>query len=136
MSDDLADDRWTVRGVSKGVRDAAAEAARRRKISVGAWLALAVDLAITAEREPMDLILPRAADKSSDTSDVAARVSMVERVVASAVALAGAPDVPMGLRRRANRLLRESLSTVGQHAAAADRPRLIAGGAGVAKEAA
>ena len=44
---------------------------------------------------------------------------MIERAVASAVALAAAPEVPAGFRRRANRLLRESLPPV--------LPRVIGG---------
>jgi hypothetical protein len=109
MADDLADDRWTVRGVPKGMREAASEAAARGKVTVGAWLCRAIDREVAAEREPFGLVLPPA-DKSSDAE---ARLAMVERAVASAVALASAPGVPTGFRRRANKLLRESLPASG-----------------------
>lgn len=118
MADD--DDRWTVRGVTKAVRDAAGEAAQRRKVTVGAWLSRAIDREINAEREPLDLTLPRTpADKTADMADTHTRLALIERAVASAVALAGAPEVPTGFRRRANRLLRESLPDA--------RPRIVAG---------
>jgi len=105
MADD--DDRWTVRGVTKAVRDAAADAAQRRKVTVGAWLTGAIDREVRAEREPLDLLPRPAADNSSDMAD--ARLAMIERAVASAVALAGARGVPKVFRQQANHLLRESL---------------------------
>ncbi len=60
---------------------------------------------MAAEREPFGLAL----SPSDKMSDAEARLAIVERAVASAVALAGAPGVPTGFRRRANKLLRESL---------------------------
>ena len=135
------DDRWTVRGVTKAVRDAAADAAQRRKVTVGAWLTGAIDREVRAEREPLDLaakradvpegvsrtLLPRpAAENSSDMAD--AKLAMVERAVASAVALANAPEVPIGFRRRANRLLRESLPDALPRLAGGDRRLMIGGG--------
>jgi hypothetical protein len=110
----MADDRWTVRGVPKAVRDSATDAALRRKVTVGAWLCQASDREINAERAPLDLMRPQAmADKSADASDrlsdAAARLALIERSVTAAIALAAEPAVPTGFRRRANRLLRESL---------------------------
>jgi hypothetical protein len=49
---DAADQRWTIRGVDKAHRDAAASAANRLEMPVGAWLCNAIDYAIRAEREP------------------------------------------------------------------------------------
>jgi hypothetical protein len=114
MSDETADDRWTVRGVPKAYRDRAVEAAGRRKLPIGAYVCQALDREIRAEREPLEVISPRsAADKSSDSadkmSDAMACVMVAERAIAAAIALAGAADVPTTFRRRANRLLRESL---------------------------
>ncbi len=104
---DKADERWTVRGVPERYRDAAAKAAQRSKMKVGAWLCEAIDAAIQAEREPIDISSPppvsAVADDSADVLD------RIERAVSSAVLLANAPDVPMTFRRRANRLLRDSL---------------------------
>jgi hypothetical protein len=131
MADNNADDmRWTVRGVAPEVRRVAAEAADRAKVSVGAWLSRAVDREIAAERAPLDVLAPRmAADKSSDTpdglTDASARLALIERAVAAAVALANAPDVPAGFRRRANRLLREGLPAAG---ARAEQGRLLIDG--------
>ena len=117
------DDRWTVRGVTKAVRDAAADAAQRRKVTVGAFLSEAVVFAVRAEREPLDLLPRPAADNSADMAD--ARLAMIERAVASAVALANAPEVPTGFRRRANRLLRESLPAALPRVVAGDRRLMI-----------
>lgn len=119
------DDRWTVRGVTKAVRDAAADAAQRRKVTVGAWLTGAIDREVRAEREPLDLLPRPAADNSSDMADT--RLAMIERAVASAVALASAPEVPTGFRRRANRLLRESLPPAAPRVVAGERRLKLAG---------
>jgi hypothetical protein len=91
VADDLSDDRYTVRGVPKAFREKAAKAAGRRKIPVGAWLCQAIDREVEAERQPLDLIRPGSvADKSSDPSDIAsdavARLALVERAIAAAVA--------------------------------------------------
>jgi hypothetical protein len=129
MADD--DDRWTVRGVTKAVRDAAADAAQRRKVTVGAWLTGAIDREVRAEREPLDALVRPAADNSSDMAD--ARLAVVERAVPSAVALANAPEVPTGFRRRANRLLRESLPNALPRVVAGDRRLMIGGGAQLPK---
>lgn len=108
---DVDDDRWSVRGVPKATRDAAAAAAQRGGISVGAWLRAAVDRALQAEREPIPAVgVSGLADKMSDayaaTSDA---LGLVERVVESAVRLAAVEGVPKRLRGHANRLLREML---------------------------
>ncbi len=132
MADDGADDRWTVRGVSKAYRERAAEAASRRKISLGALVCEGLDLAHAAEREPLDLTVRQPADKASDTSaslsDTRADLALVERAVAAAVALAAEPNVPAAFRRRANRLLREALPASAPRPAVG-KPRLtLAGG--------
>jgi hypothetical protein len=112
MAGDSDDDRWTVRGVPEGYRIKAAEAAARGNLKVGAWLCAAIDLASRAEREPMILMPPQpVSDAPADTADAAAdaRLALLERAVAASIALANAPGVPTGFRRRANRLLRETL---------------------------
>jgi hypothetical protein len=113
-ADDMADetgDRWTVRGISKAYRDKAAAGAARGKLSVGEWLCKVIDQAVQAEREPFDVIGP--SDMPSAMAlipaDTGAELVRIERVVAAAVALAGADAVPAGMRRTVNRLLRESL---------------------------
>src|SRR3954451_20327348 len=53
---DAAENRWTVRGVGMSYRKAAADAAERADISMGAWLCRAIDRAIQAERESIDVI--------------------------------------------------------------------------------
>jgi hypothetical protein len=110
MADD-ADDRWTVRGVPKAVRDAAASAADRAKITVGMYLCRAVSREIEAERQPMpmEVLPPRGADIMADNLSDMSDIDVIERAVATAVALAGAPEVPVMFRRRANRALREML---------------------------
>jgi hypothetical protein len=132
MADESADDRWTVRGVPKGVRDAVADAAQRGKLTVGMWLCRAIDREIQAEREPLDLLVTRpVADKSSDRSDnlsdSGSRLALIERAVDAAVALAGAAEVPAGFRRRANRLLRDSLPPATPRKVSS--PRLLIDGA-------
>jgi hypothetical protein len=127
MADD--DDRWTVRGVPKAMREAVVDAARRRRVQVGEWACEAFDRHIRAEREPLDMaVADKSADRSDVLSDADARLALIERAVASAVALASAPGVPAGFRRRANRLLREGLPVpVGRVAAGNGRRLAIAG---------
>lgn len=118
---DTETDRWTVRGVPKRTRDAAIEAARRNQSSLGDWVCAAIDRALQAEREPLDLQAP--GDAGPDPLAAANTVlGMTERAVAAAVALANAPEVPQAFRRRANRLLRESLPGVAVRKPA---PRLL-----------
>jgi hypothetical protein len=126
MADDQADDRWTVRGVPKAVREAAAAAADRRKITVGAFLCAAMDRELQAERAPIDLLPPRPADNLSDTANGTADVGLgiVERAVAAAVQLASTEGVPIGFRRRANRLLKDALGKPSPRAPMAERRAL------------
>jgi hypothetical protein len=127
VADESADDRWTIRGVPKAVRDAAADAAQRRKVTVGVWLCEAVDHAIKAEREPLDLLVAdKPADRSDALSDTGARLTVLERTIAAAVTLANARKIPLAFRKEANRLLRESLpSPTGL--VSGEKVRLIAG---------
>lgn len=109
MADD--DDRWTIRGVAKEVQEQAKAAAARARVSIGAYVTSAIDGAIEAERKPIEFVV--------DARDVASPAPMdhrrmyelddIERTIAAAVALAGAADVPVAFRRRANRVLRERL---------------------------
>ena len=105
MADNVADDRWSVRGVPKQVREAVAAAAERAGVSTGIWVCSAIDRALMAEREPMRITPPgRSVDIPSDMMSDADPLAVIELVVNAAVTLAGAADIPVGLRRRANRL--------------------------------
>jgi hypothetical protein len=127
---DGSDDRWTVRGVPAALRGAAAEAAQRRKVTVGAWLCQAIDREVAAERAPLELkVAGPVAAMSAELSAADVRLALIERAVASAVSLAAAPGVPSGFRWRANRLLRESLPDPALRVLA-DKPRLALVGSG------
>ena len=132
MADDTADDRWTVRGIPKHVREAIAAAAQRRKVSVGEWACEAFDRHIQAEREPVAQAIARPADRPADMADVPsdadAQLALIERAVNAAVALAGAAAVPVAFRRRANRLLRDSLPTPAGRPSRGKPTLLLAGG--------
>lgn len=127
MADDIADtekdeDRWTIRGVPTAYRVKATEAARRSRTKVGPWLCQAVDAALNAEREPMDLSGPPVESaRSAESADII--LARTVSAIAAAVQLAGAPEVPTAFRRRANRLLRESLPS---GPAKAPKPKLLA----------
>lgn len=115
MADD--DDRWTIRGVAKEVQEQAKAAAGRAKVSIGAYVTSAIDGAISGEREPITVTMEGRTygDVLSEAvSEMARRerameLDDIERTIAAAVALAGAADVPVAFRRRANRVLRERL---------------------------
>lgn len=115
MADD--DDRWTIRGVPKVVQEQAKAAAGRLKVSIGAYVTSAIDSAISGEREPITVTMEGRTygDVLSEAvSEMARRerameLDDIERTIAAAVALAGAADVPVAFRRRANRVLRERL---------------------------
>jgi hypothetical protein len=109
MAEIDGDERWTVRGVPKRYRDRAGEAATRRKLTLGAYLCEAIDLAVRQKREP--IVADKRADIVAPVIEplAAGYLGLVERAVTAAVALAGVPDVPTTFRRRANRLLREAL---------------------------
>jgi hypothetical protein len=90
---------WSLKAVPTQTRQAVIRAAQRENLTVGQWLERRVR-EWTEAGSPVTVADPR------PTGD---DLAVVERVVAAAVALAGAPAVPVTFRRRANRLLRESL---------------------------
>ena len=136
MSDDQGDGKRSVRGIPQAIWDGATAAAARADMAVGPWVAQAIDRALQAERAPLDLVVP-SADKTADTSgkrsDTADSLDLIERAVAAAVALAGAPEVPTAFRRRANKLLREALPAPVPRLVVADRVLRIAGGTDAAE---
>jgi hypothetical protein len=91
MADEIASDaaevRWTVRGVPKRYRDAAAEAAARADLSVGAWLCRAIEQAVQAERAPID-VLPAAGAAAPAPRPAAARVGELAELMRAAQAMA------------------------------------------------
>lgn len=113
MADD--DDRWTIRGVAKEVQEQAKAAAGRLKVSIGAYVTSAIDSAISGEREPITVTMEGRtygdvlAEAVSGMARRERAMDDIERTIAAAVALAGAADVPVAFRRRANRVLRERL---------------------------
>lgn len=117
MADNSADDRWTVRGVPKGYREAAAKAADRRKITVGAFLCAAVDREMRAEREPIDLIPPRG--KMADTpgltreSDIGSAMMTIGALKAMAEAQAAGLPVSKAAARDAVRVVRAQVRIAG-----------------------
>jgi hypothetical protein len=112
--------RWTVRGVPKAYRERAAEAASRRKVTLGTYVCQALDLMLRTEREPLAALLPLA-DKTADMTEDA-RLARIERIVASVVALASTRGVPAETRKQANRLLREALPQPATDVMPAGRP--------------
>jgi hypothetical protein len=112
-SSDAAENRWTVRGVSQGYRKAAADAAERTGIPVGTWLCHAIDRAIQAKREPIDIRPPKAEPrKPRDRPDPDKLLAMTERAIAAAAQLAEAEKVPPELRQQFEALLSRSLPSV------------------------
>jgi hypothetical protein len=110
---DAAENRWTVRGVGMSYRKAAADGAERMGVSVGVWLCQAIDRAIQAEREPIDVIPPAAAArKPRAKADPEKLLAMTERAIAAAAQLAEAEKVPPDLRDQLETLLRRSLPSV------------------------
>jgi hypothetical protein len=102
MADNASDDRWSVRGVPASHQAAAVEAAARANIKVGPWISAAIERAIAAEREPVDLVPARAADAASDATPPPLSLDLV---ITAAATLAGARGVPAELRRRGNAAL-------------------------------
>jgi hypothetical protein len=96
MADEIASDaaevRWTVRGVPKRYRDAAAEAAARADLSVGAWLCRAIEQAVQAERTPID-VLPAAGAAAPSPRPAAAGVGELAELMRAAQAMAEATGV-------------------------------------------
>jgi hypothetical protein len=110
---DAAENRWTVRGVGMSYRKAAADAAERADISMGAWLCRAIDRAIQAEREPIDVIpMAAAGAKPRAKPDREKLLAVTERAIAAAAQLAEAEKVAPDLRVQLESLLRKSLPPV------------------------
>jgi hypothetical protein len=105
---------WSLKAVPTQTRQAVIAAARRENLTVGQWLELRV-------REWTEAGSPVTVSEPQSTGQ---DLALIERAVTAAVALAGAPDVPVAFRRRANRLLRESLPRPSPGKRVADRPRL------------
>jgi hypothetical protein len=96
MADEIASDaaevRWTVRGVPKRYRDAAAEAADRAKLPIGAWLCRAIDQAVQAERVPLEVTAPAGAVVAPPRP---AGVGELAELMRAAQAMAEATGVPI-----------------------------------------
>lgn len=109
---------WQIKNFPDGLRKAIVDRAGVEKITVGELLTritvvvMEADWQVDGTVNPSDTRQPRQISGTvnpSATRSTAVDLATVERAVAAAVALAGAPDVPITFRRRANRLLRESL---------------------------
>jgi hypothetical protein len=94
---------WQIRQFPRRLRLELTEQARQERVSVGELLTRLVVAARDAGWQ-FDL-----AAEPLPAVDTMTRLALVERAVAAAVSLAGAPDVPKAFRSRANRLLRDSL---------------------------
>ena len=106
IASDAADLRWTVRGVPKRYRDVASEAAVRADLSIGAWLCRAIDQAVQAEHEPIDVIPPAAAAARSSSPATASMGELAELMrAAQALAEATAVPIPKAAARHAVALM-------------------------------
>jgi len=104
MSDNGSDDdRWTIRGITRAARMRAIEAAGRRQMPVGTWLAHAIEHEIEAERRPLKLAPAVVSDKRPDMSDHAGELAHLLPLMQAAAAAAAASGRPMS-RRVASRL--------------------------------
>jgi hypothetical protein len=105
---------WSLKAVPTQTRQTVIRAAQRENLTVGQWLERRV-------REWTEAGSPVAVSEPQPTGH---DLALIERAVTAAVALAGAPNVPVTFRRRANRLLREALPRPIPGPRVADRPRL------------
>jgi hypothetical protein len=94
---------WQVKNYPDKLRKAIVERAALEKITVGELLTRITVAVMEAGWQVDGAVNP------SDTRSTVDDLAVIERAVTAAVALAGAPEVPVAFRRRANRLLRESL---------------------------
>jgi hypothetical protein len=108
---------WQIKNFPDGLRHAIVERAGVEKITVGELLTRITVAVIESDWQVGGAVNP------SDTRSTGNDLSVVERAISAAVALAGAPEVPVTFRRRANRLLRESLP-VATNRGASGPPRL------------
>jgi hypothetical protein len=113
-NDDTAGERWSLRGVPKAYQQAITEAAMRDKMTAGAWVCRAADVALRAEREPRALVTidPPGAPDTQDGAGL-----NVFDVIDAAIRLAEAPSVPARFRARANRVLLNALPAPSRRAA-------------------
>jgi hypothetical protein len=108
---------WNIKSVPTATRQAVIRAAQRENLTVGQWLERRVN-EWTEDGSPLAV---SATDKPADD---AARLRLIQEAIAAAVALANAPTVPPGFRRRANRLLRDMLPAPLRTPAAAPLPAI------------
>jgi hypothetical protein len=109
---------WQVKNFPDGVRRAIVERAAAEKITVGELLTRIMVAVMEADWQVCEASTPSA------TRSTGHDLALIERAVTAAVALAGAPNVPVTFRRRANRLLREALPLPIPGPRVANRPRL------------
>jgi hypothetical protein len=109
---------WQVKNFPDGVRRAIVERAAAEKITVGELLTRIMVAVMEADWQVGEASTPSA------TRSTGHDLALIERAVTAAVALAGAPNVPVTFRRRANRLLREALPRPIPGTRVANRPRL------------
>lgn len=97
--------RWTVRDVPEPDRAAAVDAAKRRDVSLGEWLAEAIRAYIAAEREPVgEVLAPLPALPPLSLEDIARAVEIAARIKE----IRGKP--PARILGRVTRLLADRLA--------------------------
>lgn len=89
---------WTIKSVSRTVRDTATLAARKEGLTVGQWLEVRV-------REWTDAGSPVTIPAPPPGSEL----DQLERAIAASIALANAQNLPAGFRTKAARLLKQAL---------------------------
>jgi hypothetical protein len=94
--------RWTVRGVTEEARAAAKAAADASRQSVGEWLTA---LIMEAAGRPVSA--------GNGRQTAADPVADIERLVSSAATLAGAGNVPPGVRAPLNRAIKDQARRLG-----------------------
>lgn len=121
---------WQIKNFPDGLRRAIVERAAVEKVTVGELLTRIMVAVMEADWQVGGAVNPSATRPTENNSGN--NLPTLERAIAAAVCLAGAPEVPVAFRRRANRLLRESLPSGAPREArqklrlAVERPALLA----------
>lgn len=94
---------WQIKNMPDGLRRAIVDRAAVEKVTVAELLTRIMVAVMEVDWQVGNAVNPSATRSTLDD------LTRIERVVATSIALAAAPDVPPATRKRVNRLLRENL---------------------------
>lgn len=131
MADQESDDRtppWTIKGIGPEARNAAIQAAKREKQTIGEWITRAIRSQVQSDRQqdrapvlvgPVPVV--PGTDRASDLDEIERIVGMIKDLSGSGA------DIPRGVARSAYSVVRAKLAQIRGQTGRAKSQTFVAG---------